>query len=161
MVQREQREAFECLTRKVVVLRGDIGEEDVGDFPPSSSVTGIMFSEAYYMISRPVVLCVGAAIIADERQCPDNCTANCAAPFRCVSRVCPENPGRMAPILGSSVPRGDLRVTRGTDMIDCGKNFRQGVDTEKVGAPELGVVGFPTVEDPTLPVAHDAINVDA
>ena len=27
-----------------------------GDLPPSSSVTGLMFSEAYCMISRPVVV---------------------------------------------------------------------------------------------------------
>ena len=35
-----------------------------GDLPPSSSVTGMMFSEAYCMISRPVVVSPVKAILA-------------------------------------------------------------------------------------------------
>ena len=36
----------------------------LGDLPPSSSVTGIRFSEAYCMISRPVVVSPVKAILA-------------------------------------------------------------------------------------------------
>ena len=35
-----------------------------GDLPPSSSVTGIRFSDAYCMISRPVVVSPVKAILA-------------------------------------------------------------------------------------------------
>ncbi len=35
-----------------------------GDLPPSSSVTGMMFSDAYCMISRPVVVSPVNAILA-------------------------------------------------------------------------------------------------
>ena len=36
----------------------------LGDLPPSSSVTGMRFSEAYCMISRPVVVSPVKAILA-------------------------------------------------------------------------------------------------
>ena len=35
-----------------------------GDFPPSSSVTGMMFSEAYCIMSRPVLVSPVKAILA-------------------------------------------------------------------------------------------------
>ena len=73
LVEGEHREAFERLLREVVVRRDHVREEDVGLFPPSSSVTGMRFCEAYCMISRPVVVSPVKATLAIRLLAPAAC----------------------------------------------------------------------------------------
>ncbi len=64
LIEGKHDEAFDCLVEEIVVFGRDILEENVGDLPPSSSVTGIKFWLAYCMISRPVVVSPVKAILA-------------------------------------------------------------------------------------------------
>ena len=56
-----------------------------GDLPPSSSVTGMMFSDAYCMISRPVVVSPVKAILAMRLFCASGLPASTPKPLTTLS----------------------------------------------------------------------------
>jgi hypothetical protein len=53
----------------------------LGDLPPNSSVTGMMFSEAYCMINRPVVVSPVKAILAMRGLCASGLPASAPKPL--------------------------------------------------------------------------------
>ena len=57
----------------------------LGDLPPSSSVTGMMFSEAYCMISRPVVVSPVNATLAIRLFCASGLPASTPKPLTTLS----------------------------------------------------------------------------
>ena len=64
LVQREEREALERLVvERVALARATSSKKTFGLLPPSSSVTGIRFCDAYCMIRRPVVVSPVNAIL--------------------------------------------------------------------------------------------------
>ena len=63
LVQRENREAFHGLVREVIVLENTSSKNTFGDLPPSSNVTLMMFSDAYCLMRRPVVVLPVNAIL--------------------------------------------------------------------------------------------------
>ena len=70
----------------VVVVGEDVGEEDVGDLPPSSSVTGMRFCAAYCMMRRLVVVSPVNAILAMRFEEARGLPASRPKPFTVTSR---------------------------------------------------------------------------
>ena len=56
-------------------------KKTLGDLPPSSRVTGMMFSEAYCMISRPVVVSPVNAILRMRGDCASGLPASRPKPL--------------------------------------------------------------------------------
>ena len=69
-----------------------------GDLPPSSSVHGMIFSDAYCMISRPVVVSPVKAILAIRLFCASGLPASTPKPVTTFSTP----GGRMSPIASIS-----------------------------------------------------------
>ena len=64
LVEREHTKPSIALSKKSSSSATTSSKKMLGDLPPSSSVTGIRFCEAYCMISRPVVVSPVKAILA-------------------------------------------------------------------------------------------------
>ena len=69
-----------------------------GDLPPSSSVTGMMFSDAYCMMSRPVVVSPVKAILAMRLFCASGLPASTPKPLTMLSTP----GGRMSAMISAS-----------------------------------------------------------
>ena len=70
----------------------------LGDLPPSSSVTGMMFSEAYCMIRRPVVVSPVKATLAMRLFCASGLPASTPKPLTTLSTP----GGRRSPMMSIS-----------------------------------------------------------
>ena len=94
-----------ALSRKASFSSKTSAKNTLGDLPPSSRVTGTMFSEAYCMISRPVVVSPVNATLATRGLWASGLPASTPKPLTMLS-----TPGGRRPPMSSAQSRIDAGV---------------------------------------------------
>ncbi len=121
-----------ALSRKSSSSAMTSSKKMLGDLPPSSSVTGMMFSDAYCMISRPVVVSPVKATLATRLDCASGLPASTPKP--CTTLTTPGGRMSASMSISTAMPMGVCSAGLSTTQLpaaSAGASFHTAISSGK------------------------------